>query len=47
MSKSYRLRKCIPDSPCSFKITLKNSLNEGSKDTTEQEILHEVLNECV
>ena len=26
---------------------LKNLLTEGSKDTTKQEILHEVLNESV
>ena len=45
--KSYRLRKHIPDSPCSFKIMLKNLLTEGSKDTTKQEILHEVLNNKV
>lgn len=45
--KCYRLRKHIPDSPCSFKIMLKNLLIEGSKDTTKQEILHEVLNESV
>ena len=45
--KSYGLRKCIPDSPCSFDIMLKNLLVEGSKDTTKQEILHELLNESV
>ena len=45
--KNYRLRKHIPDSPCSFKIMLKNLLVEGSKDTTKQEIEHELLNESV
>ena len=46
-SKRYRLRKHIPDSPWSFKIMLKNLLDEGSKDTTKQEILHELLNDSV